>query len=991
MPPSVLSMSGQFRVGIEAIKMGDIDLLSKVLTDPDTITTAEQRTAAEQMGLPRGLTNAFVDIITDPTVWIAMLMSRAFPTGAWLRGTIPKRYVGEYNQFTGLSSFARPVEEFFRGTPIPRLIALKQRREAEALKAGERIFEHFRRPNWQTEMPIVSMLLEGVNVSGATPELQRVALDVRNHMDELWGFLRQTQKIEGGLGSAELTYARGVDFLPKQAPKYLRNYLPHIPITGDETVIQVSGAEALRRLGRRGIRQAMRLKGVEMPWTINAADELASDFVRWQAFQGQVGHRINPRLFRRMRHDIPLASELGQDLFVTDLNVLLPRYVHSVARTYALNAPISAWERQLATSYTQNELTGKLEGMTPSSEPVIVQIINQGLGATGAKKLRRQIAGTNHFEEVMVPGSVNMPTLSALNRLVRATQGVAGDDEILFGNLFSNIGARLNRLQTSLGAKGVTEAEAAIRALERHGSYRRISNGLASYFYTTTLGLNPWSALQNLLQPVLTTSPAIGIGPTLKGMKVLAERLPAYARNFAQEHGRLTGGRAIGVTERVNVALENSFRQTFPEFAGQGIKIDPRLFDIDEGLLTGPRGILGQRRLIHMDAFNKLLLQPFTHSEMSNQIISFYGGKEALRSAIRSGEYHLGIEEFGAMTKGKLDDLLNFEAGMIVNSTQFRPGPGSRTQFQGVLPAPFRMFTSFPVRLANFFAQSTVRGAMTQKQLESVSMMSVLSGGETGRLARQKLASLGTGRNVGTLARSYLFGRIATEGARETLDVDLEGSLGMTDVYNVAPRGQPFAPLPMPPLPGTIWGLISAASTRDIDKMQPMYLPGMERPIPVPRSLFPGGVAISRAVRAVQQWRPDLGGFADDDERLMYRGDTPDLILAMLGVPLDKNRRSREAIARTHAIRMRVRDLRRKYAVATINGDVEGLSNLQTQWGKFFPDLPPLQVEQTDILRYRQMQRIPSVQRMLRTLGNAGRYLEWDMYEHDPDLLAGGV
>jgi hypothetical protein len=481
--------------------------------------------------------------------------------------------------------------------------------------------------------------------------------------------------------------------------------------------------------------------------------------------------------------------------------------------------------------------------------------------------------------------------------------------------------------------------------------------------------------------------PTIGIGPTIAGYRTLRQRMPQYAREFIREHRRIGGNRQVGITTRTNAALESAFHKTFPELSEQGFKIDPRLFEVDEALITGPGGLFGARHLKGLEAFNKMLLQPFTHSELSNQVISFFGAKQATRNAIRAGEYNLTRQELAGLTPGKLDDLLNLEAGLAVSASQFRPGPGSRTVAQHFLPAPFRMFTSFPIRLFNFFGHSTVRGAMTNQQLQSVRALDILAGGEKGRLAQQKVLSLGTGRNLGTLARTFLYGRIATDGASQALDVDLSGSLGLTGAFNVAPEGQPFAPLPLPPFPSIIYGTLSAASSRDIKRMQPMRLPFVGE-IPLPKAIFPGGVGISRVVKAFQQFRPDAGGFVDDDERLMYRGETSDMILASLGVPLDKNRRSRDAIERGQANRTRIREFRRRYAAAKATYDMDTMAKLKEQYNESFPDMPPLSVKDADVRKYEMNARIPAVQRFLNTMGQNAKYLERDIYQHDPELLA---
>ncbi len=984
-----LSMEEQMQVAMRSVTEGDVDLLSTMLTDPNTVSLDEQRTVAQRLGIKRGLLSAMVNTFSDPVVWITYLMSRAFPTAAYLKGTIPKSFVGAANEFSGMSLIGRPVEGYFRGSNISRLNALAVQRQQKALDLGNRtIFEVTgRRPNWADEKEVVSLLMEGQPHGEATPELRRVAVQLREGMNGLWGLLSKAQRVTGGFGEAEISRAVATPFARHQAPQFLRDYLPHIPLVGNESIMELSGRRALDRMVRGPTAQAIGLKG-ENPaqvWNAGSADRLASDFTRYQQFMGRVGSEIyNPYLMKRTRHDIPLQSAQGQQLFVTDLDQILQKYVHSVAKTYATNTPISNFERQLATQIGGTR--------PPTNEPIVVQIINEGLDSSLKPgmgfAIRPPPAGTNlPSKQVLKPDSFNQPMVSSLKVLVQNLQGTGTLEDALFGQMFNGIRNETSRaLGAFLPGRRMNQVNDGIQAIERTRSFRNKSNAIASYFYSTTLGLNPWSAMQNMLQPILTTVPAIGIGPTLKGYAELKRRLPGYASAVVRKHQELTGSATINrarfgtrTVTRLNEATELAFKETFPELQKLGFKIDPRLFEIDVSAIKA--GKFGS-----YDEYAKFLLQPFTQAELSNQVVTFFGGKHALKQAMKTGEY--------VMPKGlnlaQQDQLLNFEAGMLVNATQFRPGPGSRTYVQSMLPAPFRQFTSFPVRLFNFYAESTVRGAMTEQQLASARVLDLIlptATAEARRLGGQKLASLGTGRNVGTVARSLLAGRIVTNGFRDVLGVDVGGALGLTAPFqNLAPD-QPFAPLPLPPIASTVYGLASYASTRDLKDMQPMRLPVLGE-VPVPKTLVPGGIGISRAVKALQQYRPDMGGFVDDQERLMYKGGTTDLILSALGIPLDKSRRTRNAVDRVYANRTAIRDFRRRYAVAAMGYDYAGMDELQQKFAKAFPDMPALTLSHKDLRRYRQNAAIPMLSRMLNTMGKNAAFLERDIYEFDPDLIA---
>lgn len=971
----MLSYEDHYNAAMSALTTGDVDMLSRMLTDPATITPDETRTVAERMGMHNGLSKFLVNTVTDPTVIISFLLSKRFPTRAWLDGTVPKRFVGAANEFTGISQYTRPIESYFRGTPIPKLVALAQYREMKVLNAGNQMIrELIERPNWKAEMPIVSLLAEGQNPAGATPELKMVADRLRSRMDELWGFLRQTQKVEGGLMGDRIEPAKVVPWPPSEAPRYLRDYLPHIPLTGEGSTITVHGADAIKGLKEGKVAEALKLSGMDPSWvwTQDRTGRLVSDFTRYQTFINQTkGQVYNERLFPRQRHGLQLAN--SQDLFVTDLNEILQKYVHSVAKTFALNAPLTPFERTLASIKTE---FGTRD--TPSSDPIIVQIINRGLNEMGGRLATMPVAGTDKMREVLVPNSGNPVMLRGLQDLVRSVSGRSDEGEIMFGNMFSSIAESLSRVGNRwAGRKELAQIDHGLQTIRRNQQYRKLSNGIASYFYSTTLGMNPASAFQNLLQPIMTTGPVLGLGPTLEGVKELGSRLPRYAQEFSIQRAALRAADdvpwALKPLHKINLAAERAFQITFPELAKSGIKIDPRLFDVDDAT-TAAFGDRAEKAFKNYDVFAKFLLQPFTNAEMANQASSFFAARKAIGQAIRTGEYEVPrmAETGAALSGGQLDDWINFEASNIVNATQFRPGPGSRSIWQGRLPAFARMFSSFPTRMLSLMGESTVRGAMTQAQLENADW----------------LARVTNGRNLGTLARMFMYGRIAQGFGRDVLGLDLSRSTGITAAFSVDLDSETMGVMPIPPVAGVGLDLVRATVTRDIKEMRPMELPNIG-PIPVPKALFPGGVGLSRAMRALNQWRPDVGGFVDADERLMYTGDTPDLILAMLGLPTDKSRRAREAIDRTAMLRDRVRTFRRQMAQAVANGDTTTQQRLQAEWGEAFKgkNWPPLNVSAQDVQRYRDQRRIPALQRMMQQLGEMRPMFENSVMEYDADLL----
>jgi hypothetical protein len=77
--------------------------------------------------------------------------------------------------------------------------------------------------------------------------------------------------------------------------------------------------------------------------------------------------------------------------------------------------------------------------------------------------------------------------------------------------------------------------------------------------------------------------------------------------------------------------------------------------------------------------------------------------------------------------------------------------------------------------------------------------------------------------------------------------------------------------------------------------------------------------------------------------------------------------------------------------VAARNFDTSEMTRLEGTFSKEFPEVGRLGVSRRDLRRYDEQARITSVQRMLKSLGKRFSYLESDLYEFDPDLVAGGV
>lgn len=963
-----LSLFDRYQVAWKSAVTGDLDLFKKTLLHPESVSPEERKTLAESMGFKGPFLKTIVDVATDPTVWMAMWFSRRPPNSGWFTGKIPQRHIGANAQYNGVSTFTSTVNRTFAGTPIPTMGAIIGKRKAEAMKVARPLLDEVARLDGE-DHDIVSLLLEGVQPQQATTAHRAAAGRIAKIKDEMWEFVNKSQVVEGGLGAdGSVNYARSRAPTTKEAPRFIRNFVPHVPLSSDVSHVEISSAKVLDRMGKGRAASILQSAGQDPKavWSVDKAGQLASDFTRWQDFLNKGGNRVfGPRMFNRKRFNIQLASTEGQELFVTNLRVLFSDYVERTATTYANFAPLTDIERRLAT-----EVLDTPRGLithVPTAEPPIVQVINHGINSTfegGVPVLKqRQIAGTKTVIEELDRKAMNPHVMASLQHQVRVFQGQKGEQGILQGNLMGSIRKIVDE---SLPATNPMKAriEKGITALENTSTPGNLDNSIANFFYSSTLGLNVRSVLSNSLQPFLTTV-GLGLGPVLRGYAELGKRLPTYAKNFSEEFKALADVK-MPFARRTSVSLDRAYQRAFPELSEAGITVE--LGFIEQAVPQATSDILRNPRFGLRDLTNFLLL-PFTQVERANQINAFFGAQFRMSDDIAKG-----VMKVPAGTNVK--DWVDLRAGQFVAASQFVPTPGSRTRFQAMLPQSLRMLSSFQTKLYNYFTESTIRGAMTDKQLQATSVAQRLFQGFGPR-----------GGNLSAIANTFVAGRVLTEGISNTLGVDVNSALGLLDPLNVDPSGDQFFPLMTPvdtPVGQAVTGLGAAFLSGDWKPAQPLRLPGGVE-LPVPTTFLPGGVAISRFGRAMTQFQPDLGGFVDDDERLMYRSSTSDLILSSLGIPTDKQGRFRGALDTLHNNRMRIRDLRRDFVRSLVKNDFDSADQVQNQYREEFPDLPPMKVSTRDIRQYREGQNITSVQRLLKTLPLGGQTF---LDGIDQDLLA---
>lgn len=1002
-----LSMSEQYETAMNSVSSGDIDTLAKVFTHPDSVTPDEMRTVAQKMGIKKGFLSAAVDTFSDPLVLMSFLMSAKFPVRSLAKGVIEQRFWGQAKDWAGLSRVGAHINGVFTDTLIPRLNGIATMRRQKIHGLADIYSKITDIPTWADDSRIVYRLLDGEVPAGALQRHHALKQRIRDEvLDPLWGMLQGTHHIVGGekLANGQRTmpqslpmeeaFARGIRGNP--APKYIRDWIAHVPLrvnagTGEFILDPRAVIEA--HDSNKIIGELAALKGIKHPYS-EIKGGIQSDKVAFDRWAGQ-NTIFSSALQPRKKHGY--GSEGGYEM---NLDYIMHTTFSSAARTYSMNKPLTAKEIPMATVVVRGD-DGIKRTIRATDEPIIVQMMNEGLRATVGKdgKLSydfHELANTGYTDRLtgkihkpilirkIRPGQQNEAGLSALEWLIKGMKGQVDDKGLHVGTVFNKVYEALYKMTPKIGIKKVNELAAEVQNQQRKGNPRENVAFVTSYMYRSILGMNPWSAMQNALQTPLTIYPSLGFGDTMVGMLETAKRTKGFVNGLSASYRTLPPH--IRGTERLKRAMVDSMQKNWPEIADLGGS--RAMFELDPELMQRLGKLDKYGKFRGLDTFLDAIMLPFMGAEFANRSNAYFGKRAQIKRAMKTGEYPMP-EIGGKKLKGfELEKIVDFEAKQFIDETQFIPSPGSKSVLQYNLDPFERMFTSFPLRIFNYYSNSLTKGALSNAEMQSYRSIKGFYENmqREGILAVPGLmSSLMGGRNLGVLARGYIGSQLLVNSFRDVAGVDLAGSLGLLSSFGGAPDHQPFAPFPLPPVMGVTLGVVSAFSNRDIKKMQPMILPGGQA-IPIPKALLPGGIGVSRMFKAMNQFRPDVGGFVDDNDRLMYRGGETDLILRMLGVPLEKARHERQMMERMKANRGRIRQHRRDFVNATANGDIDKMDVIRGRWKQEFPDMPPINTTKGTLKLYEANRQRTRVERMMRTLPKGFQYIKRDLYDVEPDL-----
>lgn len=460
-------------------------------------------------------------------------------------------------------------------------------------------------------------------------------------------------------------------------------------------------------------------------------------------------------------------------------------------------------------------------------------------------------------------------------------------------------------------------------------SWHHAGGKLASWFYLSTLGFNPATAAQNLMQTAITTGAMVKPGFLVDSLQKVAKGYPellALQRQGLDEHEALL--------------------KVFPEFGRQFLEVEPRHVDMIRNAaqagadilpVGGAQGFKGLGR-----KFTDAGLSMFSLTERFNHLVAFYAGHG---QAVAEG---LSGKEAGAI------------GAKLTKLAQAWSGPHSiPTGIQTWSPV-MRQFLTFPLKTAGFLAAS--------------------AGGGVG---------LGPGGmfNPGTLGRAIVGSMAAYEGAKGLFDIDLQNSLLFGAVAQPRERG-PLAPLPVVP-PAVAVGAaavydLAKGTTEETQKVLPLLVPGgveASRLLPMVGDQISSGLGqgVARAVgRPYANYEtPDANGkvpvYSADGN---YVGHFSPLELFRRGMGLGSDVAQNEAELSKYLARQRdeIRNYRRQYIVAKAGHDEDEAHRIDLEFQQKF-QIGPMTIRAQDQKAYETRQQTARIQRQFKSIPAQARPL----------------
>ena len=966
------------------------------MLQPQELTPAEHDAYLKKLGIKGTVYEQVFKTITNPLLIVSLILSHKFPPAVGDNLLKLSQKVGGLGTRIPFLGKMLSKDAWFRGTPIPGLLDdvamenmdFKKRfgvilgEELDKVKrvggagltdregimvaayvdglhtpmrgfSGKKGTMRIGSGSTQVDIPDIGVLMPGLREK-MSPQLQELADGVREKMlNEQWkinyGKPEHRKRILSALKKqrdAGLWDDNAEDVLAFMENPVMRpNYFPHRIERGPEDfqamVEKMTASGASKRYSQAAGKKA---------------DSWISDEFRKRKFAmtpswkdlEQVKDLVDPAAFQRLEamHKAKLlqAARIGgvresiiakmQKLSFQDIRANYPRHLApgearivadaietSVPKEYSLKlVPVlTQYTHTMAGTYAWT-VRGYGEKLTAAG---------MELKALAAKGNPHAQARYDYFEKALIPLSMGRLTFQRAVKAQAWHQGMAALQAKLDNPTLKNlIGEDLHKSLLDM-----------VSPLGPAGSLTQVEGKVSTYFYLSTLGVNPGSAVRNLFQNVLTLGPTLGWVTAAKaGFNVMSQTNKYMALRF--------GPRAL--------SHENAVAKVFPNFAKAGLAAGHITEEVvSEALRAASHSvsILPQGMMTVGEKVKRGMMALFTGSETINRLMSFEAG---MIHAKRAGLH--------------IDVAIPF-AREIVRKTQFSLTPTSGPMGLLNSGSTVKQFLYFPAKMLEFATSTalTLGGGAIDPRTGKMANIS-------GWLGRD-VPIIG-GFNPGTAARMVAGSIIAME-LGDAMGMDfrsglLESSLPLAQEVRT---GSPWGALPViPPAIGVAGALAYGASTGDWKALKhsaPLLIPGG---VTAARSmgLLPSQMGAS-AARVLDRTYADYEQPAPDGRIAVYSGKgtfrgfyTPwDLIKTGLGVGGGDLSKEQELLTLVTKNRDAISQSKRDYADARFRNSAREANGIAVSFKqKFGFDLP---ITEKDMKAMQTRRHVTRLEQLLRT------------------------
>ncbi|KKN80438.1 hypothetical protein LCGC14_0330310 [marine sediment metagenome] len=463
-------------------------------------------------------------------------------------------------------------------------------------------------------------------------------------------------------------------------------------------------------------------------------------------------------------------------------------------------------------------------------------------------------------------------------------------------------------------------------------SYVNVSQKAAGYFYLSTLGLNPASALKNMFQLQLTTASVLGEVTTAQGMVVAMRKSHKY---FAGRFGPK------------KMSHSDAIRFAYPSFGKSGVASAPLT---DEALESSLQNIVNVQSLAPGKVMN-------FQKKISASMMSLFTASE---TAVRLTTWE-GALIHARRAKMPADKAREF-AARVVEETQFLTGPQNTPYFLLGANPLVRQLGQFPLRFLEFATHTAFNLGVNDVDPLTGKKMNVM------------------GKNPGTFARMIAGSILALELGRY-LGVDASDALvgGALPTFQNRTEG-PFGGFPIvPPAVGIVGSLLQGATTGDFSSLvrsTPLLVPGGTGILRTAGLLPPGVVGDmgARAAKALGRSYADYKNPAPDGRIPVYtrqgtlKGYFSRWELVKMGLGVRSGDRLAEEELMTMLVKGRdqIRGIRKDWLDARLNNNAADANSIaerfQIQFGF------PLPVSEQDVEAMQVRRRVSRLEQLVRTL-----------------------